>query len=115
MLENAVRELRGEPAKPQFTTTINLGLDIRIPSSYIREEHQRLRMYKSIGSVRSLTERDNAEQELADRYGPVPQPVRNLLNYAALKLSAERLWIKTIERKKDMIEVQFHQETKVEP
>jgi transcription-repair coupling factor (superfamily II helicase) len=115
MLENAVRELRGEAAQPEFTTTINLGLDIRIPSSYIREEHQRLRMYKSLGAVHSLAERDSLEQELADRYGAVPQQVRNLLDYAALKLVAGKLWIRTIERKQEMVEAQFHAETKVEP
>jgi len=115
MLEGAVRELRGEPARPEFTTTINLGLDIRIPSSYIPEEHQRLRMYKQIGGTRSAAERDNAEQELNDRYGPLPRSVKNLLEYAGLKLRAERLWIRSIERKKDTLEVQFHAETKVEP
>ena len=115
MLEGAVRELRGEPARPEFTTTINLGLDIRIPSSYIPEEHQRLRMYKQIGGIRSTAERDNAEQELNDRYGPLPRSVKNLLEYAGLKLRAERLWIRSIERKKDTLEVQFHAETKVEP
>ena len=115
MLEGAVRELRGEPARPEFTTTINLGLDIRIPSSYIPEEHQRLRMYKNIGGIRSAEERDNVGQELHDRYGPVPVSVRNLLDYAGLKLLAERLWIRSIERKKDTVEIQFHAETKVEP
>jgi len=115
ILEGAVRELRGEPARPEFTTTINLGLDIRIPSSYIPEEHQRLRMYKQIGGTRSAAERDNAEQELNDRYGPLPRSVKNLLEYAGLKLRAERLWIRSIERKKDTLEVQFHAETKVEP
>jgi transcription-repair coupling factor (superfamily II helicase) len=72
-------------------------------------------MYKSLGAVHSLAERDSVEQELADRYGAVPQQVRNLLDYAALKLVAGKLWIRTIERKQEMVEVQFHAETKVEP
>jgi transcription-repair coupling factor (superfamily II helicase) len=115
MLEGAVRELRGEAARPEFTATINLGLDIRIPASYIQEEHQRLRMYKNLGGIRSAEERDNVEQELHDRYGPVPGAVRNLLDYAALKLLAERLWVRSIERKKEAIEIQFHAESKVDP
>jgi transcription-repair coupling factor (superfamily II helicase) len=115
MLETAVRELRGEPARPEITTTINLGLDIRIPPSYIPEEHQRLRMYKRIGAVRSLPERDSVEQELADRYGALPPPVRNLLDYAALRLAAEQLWITAIERKKERVQIQFHANTGVEP
>src|SRR3989304_2925661 len=46
---------------------------------------------------------------------PLPRSVKNLLEYAGLKLRAERLWIRSIERKKDTLEVQFHAETKVEP
>jgi transcription-repair coupling factor (superfamily II helicase) len=115
MLESAVRELRGEPTRTEFTTSINLGLDIRIPSSYIPEEHQRLRMYKNIGAIRSSEGRDNVSQELHDRYGPVPRSVRNLLEYATLKLLAEDLWIRSIERRKDCIEAQFHAETRIEP
>ena len=72
-------------------------------------------MYKNIGGIRSSEERDNVGQELEDRYGPIPAAVRNLLDYAGLKLLAERLWIRSIERKKETIEIQFHAETKVEP
>ena len=115
MLEGAVRELRGEAPQPEFTTTINLGLDIRIPASYIPEEHQRLRMYKQIGGIRSSAERDNVAQELGDRYGAMPRAVRNLLDYADLKLAAGKLWIRSIERKKDAVELQFHNQTGVDP
>ena len=91
----------GGPARPEFTTSINLGLDIRIPPSYIPEEHQRLRMYKLLGGIRSAAERESAAQELADRYGAIPRAVGNLLDYADLKLRAGALWIRSIERKKD--------------
>jgi transcription-repair coupling factor (superfamily II helicase) len=115
LLDGAVRELRGEAPQPEFTTTINLGLDIRIPPSYIPEVHQRLRMYKQIGGIRSAQQRENVEQELQDRYGPLPRAVRNLLDYADLKLAAGKLWIRSIERRKDALEIQFHDQTGVEP
>ncbi|HWP85000.1 MAG TPA: TRCF domain-containing protein, partial [Terriglobia bacterium] len=115
MLESAVRELRGEPAQPAFTTTINLGLDIRIPASYIPEEHQRLRMYKRLAGIRSEQERESVEQELRDRYGPPPQSVRNLLDYGQLKICAERLGIRSVERRKQFLELQFQAESKAVP
>ena len=108
MLERAVQELRGEETRPEVAASINLGLDIRIPSSYIPEEHQRLRMYKVIGSIRTPEERASREQELADRYGPLPPPVQNLLEYATLKSAAERLRIQAIERKHETLHFQFH-------
>jgi transcription-repair coupling factor (superfamily II helicase) len=52
---------------------------------------------------------------LQDRYGSVPRPVHNLLDYADLKLAAANLWIRSIERKEDAVELQFHNQTGVEP
>lgn len=115
MLEHAVAQMKGEEPQPELTTTINLGLDIRIPPDYIREEHQRLRMYKTIGAVRSADERNRAEQELADRYGPPPPSVRNLLDYASVKAAAQPLWIQSIERKNEALQIKFHPNAPVEP
>ena len=51
MLERTVREMKGEVQEEQAETQLNLGLNIRIPPEYIREENQRLRMYKRIAGV----------------------------------------------------------------
>ncbi|MBI2817457.1 MAG: transcription-repair coupling factor [Acidobacteria bacterium] len=115
MLEQAVQDLKGEERQPEVSTTINLGLDVRIPADYIPEEHQRLRMYKTIGRIRSQDERERVEQELVDRYGAPPEQVRNLLEYASLKSAAQRLWIQSIERKNEVLQIHFHPNAPVEP
>ena len=51
MLEQTVEELKGAPAKIEVRTSLNLGLDIKIPDPYIPDENQRLRMYKRISSA----------------------------------------------------------------
>jgi transcription-repair coupling factor (superfamily II helicase) len=114
MLEAAVRERRGEEETPALSTAINLGLDIRIPPSYIPEEHQRLRMYKKLSSIRTLEEKQSIEQELTDRYGPLPEPAANLLAYASLKLLAGPLGIAAIERKRDTLTIQFQADAKAD-
>src|SRR6202012_44974 len=70
LLEETVHELKGEVAPLQVHSTLNLGLDIRIPSEYIADEHQRLRTYKKIAdaSTREATAETLAELEV--RYGP---------------------------------------------
>jgi transcription-repair coupling factor (superfamily II helicase) len=115
MLEESVRELRGEEQPVEIHSALNLGLDIRIPSEYIADENQRLRVYKRIASAAGQEERDTIEKELADRYGPVPGAVRNLLDYSELKTLAEKLGIETVERRQGMANVKFHKETKVNP
>src|SRR5260370_34620430 len=79
MLEETLRELKGEEAPLEIHSALNLGLDIRIPPEYIGDENQRLRVYKRIAGAIELAARDNIEKELADRYGPVPEAVQNLL------------------------------------
>src|SRR5437660_10370501 len=56
LLEETVHELKGEEVPLEVHSTINLGLDIRIPPEYIADEHQRLRAYKKIADAGSAEE-----------------------------------------------------------
>jgi len=115
LLEETVRELRGEQVPVEVHSTLNLGLDIRIPPEYIGEEHQRLRAYKRIAEVRTAEDAENLRADLADRYGPPPEAVLNLLKFSMLKSAAERLGIEAIDRRQGMLNVKFHKETRVDP
>ena len=115
MLERAVSKLKGEEAAPELRTTLNLGLDVRIPDSYIPSENLRLRTYKRISSIATEAERQDVQRELADRFGPPPTTVENLLEYAVLKPMCERLRISAVERQGNRIAIRFHAETSLDP
>jgi transcription-repair coupling factor (superfamily II helicase) len=115
MLEQTVEELKGAPAKIEVRTSLNLGLDIKIPDPYIPDESQRLRMYKRISSAATREDRADLEAELADRFGPIPASVSNLLDYALLKGEAEHLRVQQIERRGEEIWMKFHEESPLEP
>ena len=115
MLEQTVDESKGAPAKLEVRTSLNLGLDIKIPDPYIPDENQRLRMYKRISSAATPTDRTEMEAELADRFGPIPESVKNLLDYALLKSAAEHLLVQTVERKGDEIWMKFHEQAPIDP
>ena len=57
----------------------------------------------------------DAGAELQDRYGPPPPPVRNLLDYASLKLLCMRVGVNAIERKRDSVTFKFRQNAAVDP
>ncbi|HEY3825622.1 MAG TPA: transcription-repair coupling factor [Bryobacteraceae bacterium] len=114
MLEDTVRELRGEEVAPEIHSSLNLGLDLRIPSTYITDENQRLRAYKRIAQAVDVTEREKVEHELADRYGPVPDDVRHLLKYSGIKTAAEKIGIEAIDRRASILNIKFHEETRVD-
>jgi transcription-repair coupling factor (superfamily II helicase) len=113
MLEETVNELKGEPSAPEVRTTLNLGIDIKIPENYISDERQRLRMYKRISSLKNREGVTDMEAELTDRYGPLPAPVKQLLNYAVVKSRAEQLLIQSVERKGNELRMRFHEQTPV--
>jgi transcription-repair coupling factor (superfamily II helicase) len=115
MLERAVSNKKGETATPELRATLNLGLDIRIPQEYIPGENLRLRTYKRIAGVTSDSEREAVRRELADRFGPLPPAVANLLHYAVLKSLCERLQISSVERHGGEVALKFHATTPVRP
>ncbi|MGH9788753.1 MAG: TRCF domain-containing protein, partial [Candidatus Acidiferrales bacterium] len=116
LLERALGELRGGAPVTEARVTLKLGADIRIPTDYIEDERQRLRMYRRIadagddeGMLRALY------AELEDRYGPPPPSVENLLQTSAVKATSERLLLESVERRHDEVLVRFHPETRVRP
>jgi transcription-repair coupling factor (superfamily II helicase) len=115
MLDRAVRELKGEVAPEEEEIQLNLGLNIRIPPDYIQEENQRLRMYKRVAGVESEAQLADVGAELHDRYGDPPAPVRNLIDYASLKLQCAQVGVTGMERKKDQISIRFRENAKVDP
>jgi transcription-repair coupling factor (superfamily II helicase) len=115
MLDRAVREMKGESAADEPTAQLNLGLNIRIPVEYIPEENQRLRMYKRIAGVETESQLNDVGAELQDRYGEPPAAVRNLLEYAALKLLALRVGATAVERKRDLVNIKFRQNAVIDP
>ncbi len=115
LLEETVHELKGEVVPLEVHSTLNLGLDIRIPSEYIADEHQRLRAYKRIADAASSEEAAEVLAALEDRYGPAPDAVRSLLKFSVLKSAAQKLGIEAIDRRQGALNVKFHQDARIDP
>ena len=115
MLEQTVRELKGHAPETVSEVQMHLGLDIRIPAEYVREENQRLRMYKRLAEAETDAAREDVVRELRDRYGPPPAPVENLLAFAALKPACRALGLRSLERRRDQLWLKFAPQSPVEP
>ena len=88
MLAEAVREVKGETCEEDFETVVDLPVDAYIPDTYISDEFQKLDFYKRIAAIENDPDYEDISDELMDRYGELPVPVRNLLLIALLKASA---------------------------
>ncbi len=115
MLEEAVAKLKGEEHVEVPATQLSLGIGLRIDESYIAEENQRLRMYKLIAGIQSETALDDVRAELEDRYGPVPESLRHLLDAARLRLECERIGVAQIDRKRDQLHIRFTENAGIDP
>lgn len=98
MLERTVNELRGEKIVDETSVSINLGVDVSIPTEYISDMSQRLRTYKRISSVDSEERLQKLFAEVQDRYGRAPESVENLFNYARLRRLAEEMHILSVDK-----------------
>jgi transcription-repair coupling factor (superfamily II helicase) len=89
LVGEAVTEYRGEGgAAEEPEVKIELPVDAHLPHEYVPSERLRLEMYKRLAEVRTVGQVDEVRAELVDRYGPVPEPVENLLAVAALRVRA---------------------------
>src|SRR5450631_4652432 len=72
-------------------------------------------MYKRVARVETESQLNDVAAELQDRYGPPPPAVRNLLDYASLKLLCMKVGVNAIERKRDSVTFKFRQNASVDP
>jgi transcription-repair coupling factor (superfamily II helicase) len=115
MLEEAVAKLKGEEKVEHLTTQLSLGIALRIDESYIAEENQRLRMYKRIAGATTEGALADVRAELEDRYGPLPESVRHLLEAAQLRIECERIGVSQVDRKRDQLHIRFTENAGVDP
>ena len=115
MLEEAVRTLQGEDQASKPAVQLNLGVALRIDSSYIAEENHRLRMYKRIAGAESEPVLADIRAELEDRYGPLPEPVQHLLTAGHIRLVCEQSGIAQIDRKRDLVSIRFTENAQIDP
>ena len=115
MLQRTVAELKGEALEDEVSAAINLGVDIRIPEDYIYDVSQRLRTYKRVSSAESEEELADVRSEIEDRYGPIPETVDSLFQYARLRREASRLGVVSIDREADRLAVKFSERAGIDP
>ncbi len=102
LMEQAVKELKGEVAEEKSETSIDLKVSAYIPESSVPDEKQRIEMYRKIASVTSSEDIETVEEEYIDRYGDVPDSVHNLMMIALIKSYASGMYISDISIKDDM-------------
>ncbi|RQM37625.1 transcription-repair coupling factor [Erwinia psidii] len=119
LLENAVDALKEgrEPSLEDLTsnqTEVELRIPSLLPDDFIPDVNTRLSFYKRIASAEE-SELDDLKVELIDRFGSLPDAARNLLDIAALRLTAQKIGIRRVEASEKGGFIEFGAKNKVDP
>ncbi|MDZ8082909.1 MAG: transcription-repair coupling factor [Nostoc sp. DcaGUA01] len=91
MLEEAIREIRGQEIPQVEDTQIDLNLTAFIPADYITDLDQKMSAYRAVATAKSKGELKQIAAEWSDRYGTLPVPANQLLRVMELKQLAKKL------------------------
>ena len=89
MLEDAVAALKAgveEPVDDQWSPAIQLGTPVVIPETYVEDLTVRLGLYRRLATLESDAELESFGAEMVDRFGPLPDEVKQLLRLMAVKV-----------------------------
>ena len=115
LLEQTIKELKGEELEDEIRANVNLRVDLRIDETYIPDMNQRLAVYRRMAAVRTSPELDRLMDEVRDRYGPPPESVLNLAEYAAIRLLADRMGLESLDREGQIVVLKFRLDARVDP
>jgi len=119
LLAQAVRNMRQIKGLPEtenrrsilkagmMPSNVELPLPMGIPSDYVQEQNMRLRLYRRLSDLQGESEMDALEEEFLDRFGPLPDMVKNLFYQMRVKLRSERAGIAAISKEADQLVLRY--------
>jgi transcription-repair coupling factor (superfamily II helicase) len=119
LLEQAVKSLKEGKTldfdNPFLGTEVNLRIPAIIPDDYLADVHLRLVLYKRIANAKTKRALEEIQVEMIDRFGLLPEPIKNLMRQTELKLKAEKIGIIKIDAGETSGTIEFTKDTKVDP
>ncbi|MGL4441951.1 MAG: transcription-repair coupling factor, partial [Bosea sp. (in: a-proteobacteria)] len=118
MLEEAVASLKAgitEPTEDQWSPTITIGTPVMIPEHYVEDLVLRLGLYKRLSTLEDDAEIESFGAEMIDRFGPMPDEVRQLLDIVAIKVLCRRANVEKVEAGPKGIIVAFRNNSYANP
>ena len=114
MLNEAVLALKGEkPDEDSYETVVECDIDAYIPGSYIKNEYQKLDIYKRISAIETEDEYMDMQDELMDRFGDIPRSVENLLMIAGLRALARQAYVTEVVINRQEIRLSMYQKARL--
>ena len=115
MLNQAVLALKGETLEEDsYETVVECDIDAYIPVSYIKNEYQKLDIYKRISAIETEEEYMDMQDELMDRFGDIPRSVENLLKIASIRALAHQAYVTEVVINRQEVRLTMYQKAKLQ-
>ena len=98
LLESTVKRLKKQPIPVQINVSINIGLDAFLPNDYISDHSLKMEIYRKLNRLQHVNEVNDIAILLKDRFGSPPEPVRNLLIEAEVRIAAFHTTIRSLSK-----------------
>jgi transcription-repair coupling factor (superfamily II helicase) len=97
LLDEAIREARGEVVEEAPDPALELGVDAYLPPAFIADEHERMAFYRRLAAARTAEDVEAVATDLRER-GALPPPVRALIDVVRLRTVARAAGVASIAR-----------------
>ena len=115
MLNQAVLALKGETLEEDsYDTVVECDIDAYIPGRYIKNEYQKLDIYKRISAIETEEEYMDMQDELIDRFGDIPLSVENLLKIASIRALAHQAYVTEVVINRQEVRLTMYQKAKLQ-
>jgi transcription-repair coupling factor (superfamily II helicase) len=107
LLEETVREIKGIKEVSPREVVIDLKLEAFIPEDYVRDDRQRIAIYRRMNLSSSGEEVDDLKKELGDRFGKPPDKLEKLFDVLYLKVKARQAGVKSIKEEEGKMNIEW--------
>ncbi|MDZ7725504.1 MAG: TRCF domain-containing protein [candidate division KSB1 bacterium] len=101
---------QAEESKDPFEARIKISINAYLPSDFVHSASERVDLYRRLVQTKSIKEIDQIHHEILDRFGPLPKPAQNLLDYIYLKRYAVKAGVEKLSVDNDAINGEFNNE-----
>lgn len=115
LLEETIKELKGEEIIENIEPDINVRIQALIPDTYMPDIRIRLAWYRTLSQIESPEDLDRIEEQMSDQFGRPPEQVINLLGLMLIRSLCRKLGIRDLSSGPKAISLAFTAQTKVPP
>ncbi|MBD3292753.1 MAG: transcription-repair coupling factor [Armatimonadia bacterium] len=109
MLADSVKALKGETVgvEDEGHPSLDLPLEAVVPADYVPGERQRISLYRRLSSLWEDEHVSALKEEIVDRYGPMPEPVKNLIAIARLRIACREVGIVDVRAQRNRVRIRL--------